>query len=279
MSRMYPGSRIEIVREVPRPVAVRAALLDFDGTLSLIRGGWQAIMAEMMVEALAAAAPADPVEALRREATGYVMDLTGEPTIVQMEALAQGVARRGQRPEPPEAYKERYLRLLADTIQGRLDALQQGALSRDDLMVPGARAFLESLRQRGVVCCLASGTDHDQVVHEAAILGIADHFAAGIYGAPEPPAAFSKADVIARLLRDYALAGEELLVVGDGTVEIAEGARVGAITLGVASDEAHPGRLDADKRARLIPAGADLIVPDLMEHDRLWRYLGPSIPA
>ena len=273
MATLLPGSRIEIVGEVSRPARIRGALLDFDGTLSLIRGGWQRIMHGLMVEVLAHASPAEPEEALRAEARGYVVDLTGEPTIVQMQALTDAVARRGARADSPEAYKQRYLERLQETIQGRLDALAAGALSREDLMVPGAIQLLEELARRDIACCLASGTDHDQVVREARLLGIADCFDAGIYGAVPPPAVFSKALVIDDLRRCHGLAGPDLLVVGDGPVEIIEGKRAGAITVGVASDEDHPGRLDADKRAILINAGAALIVPDLTEQQQLWEYL------
>jgi phosphoglycolate phosphatase len=273
MTTVLPGSRIEIVGDVPRPVAIRAALLDFDGTLSLVRGGWQTIMLDLMVEALSDAAPGEPQDALRAEANGYVVDLTGEPTLVQMQALAEAVARRGASAESPEAYKELYLERLEHTIQGRLDALAAGTLSREDLMVPGATSLLAELAHRGIACCLASGTDHDQVVAEADILDIAGYFDAGVYGAVAPPATFSKAHVIAELQQRYALAGPDLLVVGDGPVEIIEGERAGAITVGVASDEDYPGRLDADKRARLIEAGAALIVPDLTEQRQLWDYL------
>ncbi len=273
MATYLPGSRIEVVREIRRPARIRVALLDFDGTLSLIRGGWQTIMLELMVDVLRNAAPGEPQEALRAEAMRYIVELTGEPTIEQMRALSDAVARRGAEVESPEAYKERYLERLEGTIQGRVDALEAGTLAQDDLMVPGATGLLEELARRRIACCLASGTDHDQVVREAGILGIAHCFDAGVYGAVAAPSVFSKAQVLAELRQRYGLAGPDLLVVGDGPVEIVEGERVGAITVGVASDETHPGRLDADKRARLIAAGAALIVPDLTEQTQLWRYL------
>ena len=38
---LLPGTSVEIVRPVTRPTRLRMALLDFDGTLSLIRAGWQ----------------------------------------------------------------------------------------------------------------------------------------------------------------------------------------------------------------------------------------------
>jgi len=56
-------SMIEIVR--PRSAAYpRAVLFDFDGTLSLIRSGWQSIMRELMLQILLATRPADAIETI-----------------------------------------------------------------------------------------------------------------------------------------------------------------------------------------------------------------------
>ena len=49
-----PGTSIELcAQSVPRG-QVRFCLFDFDGTLSLIREGWQDVMVPMMVDVLAA---------------------------------------------------------------------------------------------------------------------------------------------------------------------------------------------------------------------------------
>src|SRR5688572_13210061 len=73
----------------------RGAVLDFDGTLSLIRANWQGIMIPMMVEILVRTGTAEPRSALESLVTEFVVRLTGQPTIVQMQALASEVQRRG----------------------------------------------------------------------------------------------------------------------------------------------------------------------------------------
>ena len=42
---------LEILRPNPAPGRLRFAVFDFDGTLSLLRTGWQRVMADLMVEA------------------------------------------------------------------------------------------------------------------------------------------------------------------------------------------------------------------------------------
>ena len=46
-----PGTQIEIVNDVGH-ANVKHALFDFDGTISLLREGWQNIMGPMMVNSV-----------------------------------------------------------------------------------------------------------------------------------------------------------------------------------------------------------------------------------
>ena len=73
----------------------RAAIFDFDGTLSLLREGWPAVMTEMMLAELRRTGTEEPAEKLVAIIDGIVIGLNGQPTIVQMQALAAEVARRG----------------------------------------------------------------------------------------------------------------------------------------------------------------------------------------
>src|SRR3990172_3972665 len=161
---------------------VRYALFDFDGTLSLIREGWQSVMIPMMVEILMQTPRHESEDELRAVVTEFVERLTGEQTIYQMIRLADEVARRGGRSAAPQEYKRQYHDGLWARIGGRVAALKSGQIAPADMLVPGAREFLETLRARGVPCYLASGTDEPFVRDEATALGIAGYFA-GIYRA------------------------------------------------------------------------------------------------
>ena len=63
---------------------------------------------------------------------------------------------------------------------------------------------------------------------------------------------------------------------GDGPVEIRETRKRGGLTVGIASSEERRYGLNANKRARLIRAGADMIVPDYSQMDALLHWLGIS---
>ena len=74
-------------------------------------------------------------------------------------------------------------------------------------------------------------------------------------------------------MTDFKLSGSELLIIGDGYVEIENAKAVGAIAVGVASVEDNIYNMNADKRERLVRAGADIIIPDFREGEQLLEYL------
>jgi phosphoglycolate phosphatase len=263
---------IEIVNGGLARGRIKHALFDFDGTLSLIREGWQGVMLPMMVELLLQTPEHEDEATVESVVREYVMRLTGKQTIYQMIQLAEEIRKRGGQPLEPLAYKYMYLDRLGARIAGRIEGLKQGRIDPDSLMVPGSRAMLETISGRGAACYLASGTDEPFVLDEAAALGIAPYFAS-IYGAKDDYKSFSKKLLIDRIIAEHELSGPELVAFGDGFVEIEDTKRVGGIAVGVASDEARRTGIDEWKRTRLIEAGADLIVPDFREHEALVGYL------
>jgi phosphoglycolate phosphatase len=268
-----PNTHIEIIWSHLERGRIRHALFDFDGTLSLIREGWQGIMIPMMVEVLLDAPHHESEAELTRVVTEFVTRLTGKQTIYQMLQLVEEVQKRGGVPLDPLDYKQEYLGRLWARIEGRVADLKAGRRAPDDLMVPGARDVLKALHARGVTCYLASGTDRPYVLDEVEALHLTHYFGDHIYGALDDYRNFSKRMVIERILRENRLSGPELVAFGDGFVEIEDSKAVGGIAVGVASNEATRQGIDTWKRQRLIRAGADLIIPDFREYKVLVPYL------
>ena len=245
-------------------------LLDFDGTLSLIREGWPEVMVPMFVEMLPSL-PDENEEARRRLLLDDIMRLNGKQTIYQMMQLAERVKERGGQPKEPLWYKAEYLRRLNQRISSRLEGIRRDVLRRDDFLVSGARALLENLQRRNLHLYLASGTDEVFVKEEAELLDLTRYFGNRIYGAQDNYKAFSKKMVIERILRENQINGEQLLAFGDGYVEIQNTKEAGGLAIAVASDEAHngSGRMDEWKRQRLLGVGADVVIPDFRDADAL----------
>jgi phosphoglycolate phosphatase len=267
---------IEILRpDLPRG-GFRSVLFDFDGTLSLLREGWPQVMIPMMVDVLRGTGTAETDTELTQSVEDFVMRLNGRQTIYQMIQLAEEVSRRGGRPLEPLAYKHRYHDLLMERINDRLTLLRYGRAAPDDWTVPGSHALLDNLRRRGVALYLASGTDLKYVREEAELLRLTPYFGEHIYGALDDYKNFSKQMVIERILRDHGLGGHELLGFGDGFVEIEEVKKVGGVAIAVASDEVRRTGVNTWKRNRLVQAGADIVIPEYRQHERLLEYLFES---
>ena len=264
---------MEIIIPRTEKIPIRAAMFDFDGTLSLIRAGWPQIMATVMHGALRSAPHAEHDGALVEAVAALIAHTTGQPTIAQMVALADEVAVRGGSPDAPEAYKTRYLSALMETVNARNAALESGARSPESLMVPGAVALLAELCAQGVPCYLASGTDEPAVRHEAALLGI-DQFFADIFGARNDGRHVPKPAVITRMMEIHNLQGAEIVSFGDGPLEISAAKAVGGLAIGIACDESAGHGLDAAKRRTLIAAGADIITSAFLPVDNLLELLG-----
>ena len=265
---------LEVVNPSARLGRVRHALFDFDGTISVIRRGWETIMIPMMVEMICDGHL--PPAGIEVEVAEYVDSSTGILTIKQMRWLEERVHHYGLAKAQKTAgeYKQIYNQRLLQPVRQRLAQMGPGSDHvADSLMIAGAQDFLRGLYARGVTLYLASGTDHIYVQEEAAALGVAPLFGEHIYGARDDTEDYTKDRIIQRILKDHDLQGEALLVVGDGPVEIRHAKAQQAVTLGIAADEELRQSLDPRKRKRLVAAGADLIVTDFLHHDDLLNYL------
>ena len=265
------GQHIEIHRPDLAKGPIRHAVLDFDGTLSLLRAGWQDIMVQLCVETLGDICEPQEQAHIEPYCRAFIDQLTGKPTIEQMRRLEEEVKKRGGEPFGAEQYKEEFLQRLANHLTPRKQALQRAARPAGDFIVPGSLDLLRGLARRGTVCHLASGTDHDAVVQEGALLGLSPYFEDRIYGARPGPAFCSKETLIAKLVRQTAPAS--VAVFGDGPDEISNGVQYGATTVGAATKEAGPPGWDRPKKTQLRRLGAHILVPDWGEAELLLSLL------
>jgi phosphoglycolate phosphatase len=275
---MNPPST-EIVNPSVRRGPFRAVLFDFDGTLSLIREGWSRLMVGMMLERLREQKlDREPESELWSHIERLVMAQNGAPTIRQMEVFVEEVQRRGGKPADSEVYLHDFHARLMAMVKGRWEALESGQVYHIDWAVPRVHSLLENLRNRGSHLFVASGTEYDHVSREAKLLHVTEFFPTGINAPRGNDRSFRKASVIERVLAERGIRGEELLGFGDGMVETAEVKRVGGVAVGVASSEygSGIGVVNAAKRATLIGAGADIIIPDYAKQEELVEWLWNS---
>ena len=269
-ARYIAGTEIEQIGEIPSHLNIQHCIFDHDGTLSTLREGWEEIMEPMMVEAVLGPRFETAEPALRARISGEVRSLidrtTGVQTLVQMKSLVNLIRQSGFVHETDihdeHGYKQIYNERLLLLVRKRVSKLQSGELSPADFEIKNAPLLLEQLHARGVVLYLASGTDQADVLFEAELMGYAHLFEGRIFGAVGKIDVEAKRIVLETIIRDHSLAGTQFATFGDGPVEIRETQKRGGFSIGVASDEVRRFGINPAKRARLIRAGANLVVPD-----------------
>ena len=260
---------------------IKHAIFDHDGTISTLREGWEKIMEPVMIKAILRdkykTADKAIYDNIRQRVLSFIDMSTGIQTIVQMEGLVQLVDEFNVVPKgeilDKFAYKEIYNDALMVMVNRRIAKLNNGELLADDYIVKGAIPFLTTLKENGIKLYMASGTDKKDVVNEAEVLGYAHLFDGGIYGSVGDIKKYSKKIVIDKIISDNNLKGNELLVIGDGPVEIKECIKFEGVAVGIASDEVRRYDLNEEKRTRLIKAGADIIINDFSQADKLAELL------
>lgn len=258
----YPGSKMP-----------EYAIFDFDGTVSLLREGWQPIMYNYFTEELLKSPDTPDKTKAERIVKDFVDMLTGKQTIFQCMQLCEEIRKYGGVPKEPLEYKKEYLRRLERHISDRKEALRAGA-DPIQYMVPGVGEVISVLGKMGVKCYLTSGTDEADVVEEARLLGIAGLFEA-IHGATDANSTVCSKEVVLReLIEEKSLMGDRLISFGDGYIEIELTKRYGGYAVAVATNEAaRDTSVNEWKRERLLKAGADCIIPDFSNTERLMRFI------
>jgi len=264
----FPGPIIVAPDFRPRPQLAHV-LMDWDGTISLMRGGWLEVMVDICIEQ----APNYSRDDLRAE----MLALNGKPSIHQMTRLAE-LAGRGSADE----YQGRYLDRLAAVVSERITALRGGA-KIEALLVPGADLLLRELSARSIELTIATGTPLPDLREEAELLGVTHFFGERMHGPRDPiDREFTKRAAMHSLVEDHGIDGEHFAAIGDGPIEIAEAKAMGGLAIAVASDESAPGsrRFDEYKRRQLLECGADLVVPDFLDAASLVKVmLGEMKPS
>jgi bifunctional ADP-heptose synthase (sugar kinase/adenylyltransferase)/beta-phosphoglucomutase-like phosphatase (HAD superfamily) len=280
------GTDIEIVApnfNRRKKISLKTAIFDHDGTISVLRQGWEDVMFAVMVDAITGKNSLLPAEiaSVQTAVRTLIAKTTGIQTLVQMYQLREMVRSFGYISETnilsPEEYKSIYNTSLLANMEKRLHLVKEGKLTPEDVTIKNSVLFLKKLAETGTKLYLASGTDQDDVAREANLLGYAGLFSGGIYGSVGDIHNDPKKVVIRNIIAHIKANGgnpDEVAVFGDGPVEMREAKKAGFLAIGVLSDECCRWSRNMDKRKRLILGGADILIPDFSCCDDLARLCG-----
>jgi rfaE bifunctional protein kinase chain/domain len=269
----FENTEIEVISEksLGSPIC---AVFDHDGTISTLREGWETYMRDTMIESISGGQlnnlPVSLYNSICSEVDKLIDSTTGMRTIEQMHGLIKLINQfeivRKEDLLNATGYKRLYLERLESHISNRLDGISKGIFSPYDFTVKGVINFLKELNDRGIILYLASGTDEAYVKHEACLLGYADLFKGGIFGAEDSDEDDPKKKVLKTILNKIEKGSStDIVVFGDGPVEIREAKKRDLRAVGVASDEIRRFGFNYKKRSRLVRAGADVIIPDFSD--------------
>jgi len=241
------------------------AIFDFDGTISSLRYGWENVMKPVMLECIYGEPPYP--NKLIQEIDEYIECSTGTQTIFQMQWLADKVKEYDKNENGKDAfeYKKIYNEKLLLLVNDRINKLATGISKKTDFLVYGIEKFLAHLFFNGMKLYVFSGTDTEDVINEAKILGVYEYFEDRIYGAEKNKINFSKKILIEDILNNLDIAKEKIIIFGDGPVEIKLANEYAIFNVGIASCENGTNEINRTKYKRLKKAGASFIIPNFEE--------------
>lgn len=267
------------LKDIENRPAIEYAVFDHDGTISVLREGWEEVMEECMLNAVTGGKELDSnlIDRIRNSNRDFIVRSTGIQTINQMVMLVDIVRKWGLVAEEeiltPVEYKKIYNDALLAFIAKRIDNVRRGLLTPADVTVVGSIEFLKTLAENGVKLYLASGTDQDDVRKEAELLGYSDYFTGGIFGSVGDMNNDPKRQVLNNIIASENVDTSRLVIFGDGPVEMRVARTNGALAVGIQSNEVRRYGWNEVKHSRLLHAGADILIPDFMEYNRIASLL------
>jgi len=289
LANYYENTDIEIInKNVINSFSVypKVCIFDHDGTISVLREGWEEIMLETMIEVIAGekynSLSKEDLKKITDQSKSLIEKTTGVQTIIQMQELVKLIDLNNyvKKEDILDAwdYKKIYNDKLLKKVAKRREKLANEQLNIDDVTIKGAVNSLIKLRNANTKTYLASGTDVEDVIEEAKALGYAQFFTGGINGSEGDVSLDPKRKVIQNLISDIENKNEikinECVVFGDGPVEMREAKKHGLIAIGILSDETRRWGKNLSKRERLILAGADILIDDFSSFSKLSKLLG-----
>ena len=256
---------------VPRPRATHV-VFDFDGTLSWLRHGWTEV-AQSVIGARFPLREGETTSDIRAHLFREMFRFNGRPTPLFTKEMAAQIRQRGGQADANELL-ETFLQPLNANAHERYAQLRNGTATPDDFIVHGGRALLELLAARGLRIIILSGNPHDQITAEAEMLGLTGFCNGHVYGHIDANS-FTKQAVLEKLMAEESFTGEEFIMFGDGAAEIEATRNLGGLPIAVCSDEHQngSGRIDENKRAVLLEAGANVVIADYREPNTLLNLI------
>ena len=115
-------------------IKVKAIVLDFDGTISTLRYGWEDVMQDMMTDYLG--------KQYSREISKYIENSAGIQTIFQMKWLKDKIESLFGDSKDAWYYKDDYNRRLMIDVNRKIELIKNNKANKEDYLIAGSYEFL-----------------------------------------------------------------------------------------------------------------------------------------
>ena len=247
---------------------IKCVILDYDGTLTTFRKGWEFILYPYVKNLIDKNHNKDTNPELEVDLEHLVAHAGGTTPRQLMGRLADLVEKYTGKSESIEHYVSEYGKIFNAEIARRVDSFDDDS---ESYVISGVRQLLEFLKSKKTLNYVVTGSCGKAVTKELAILSMRDDFL-GVYGADGSTIGNHKELAIEEIITKHGLLASEVLIVGDGSTEMRAAVKMNLPSLGIASDE-HNGGLCSQKRTLLVDIGANAIVEDYINFKDVWEWL------
>ena len=256
------------VREKPEISQIKCVVLDYDGTLTTLRKGWDKILSAYAREKVNPGS-LEKIPELEEKLL-HLTDHAGGTTPKQlMSRLVAIIDHFGfVKAAPIDFYAKEYADHFNEQINDRVSNFH---IDGESYVINGVRPMLKFLDEKKTINYVVTGSCTHAVTDELNKLLLDNHFKR-VYGASLETIGNLKEDAIREIMDRHSLNNHEVLIVGDGSTEIKAADTLNLPSIGIASDE-HSGGLCQRKRSNLLDLGAHVIIHDYSDFDKLWDWL------
>ena len=266
------NSYFEVLKK-PRVSNIRCVVLDYDGTLTTLRKGWDVILTDYANSRIN---PYNkPCEGLE-EAILHLTDHAGGTTPKQLMSRLMKLMRQMKLlPDSEIKSIEFYAKEYADHFQSMInERVANFSTASESYVIESVRPMLSFLSSKNTVKYIVTGSCETAVKDELHKLYMIGHFE-GVYGATLEMEGNLKLNAINEIMARHEVKPCEILIIGDGSTEIRAAAELKLPAIGIASNE-HDGGLCEKKRTLLKGLGADAIIADYSGFQYVWDWLHES---
>lgn len=262
-------SYFEVINK-PQISSVRCVVLDYDGTLTTLRKGWDVILTDYANSKIN---PYNkPCEGLD-QAILHLTDHAGGTTPKQLMARLVKIMRQKQLVPQDEIQSiEYYAREYAEHFQKMInERVENFASASESYVIDAVRPMLDFISAKETVNYIVTGSCETAVTNELSKLEMLNYFS-GVYGATIEMEGNLKMNAIREIMYKHSVKPCEILIIGDGSTEMKAARDMELPAIGIASDE-HEGGLCQKKRKLLKDLGAHAIIADYKGFQNVWEWL------